>query len=95
MAESRYWSRFWRRRISRRTLLGAGAVTAAGVAGAAVIGCNGDGGNGGNGSSGSTDRPAAIGSPIPGGTLTQGRLLNTLGIDPHIDLTGGDIDSLM
>ena len=27
MAESKYWNRFWRRRISRRTLLGAGAVT--------------------------------------------------------------------
>ncbi|MGH8248941.1 MAG: ABC transporter substrate-binding protein, partial [Gammaproteobacteria bacterium] len=32
------------------------------------------------------------GSPIPGGKITQGRLLNVLGIDPHIDLTGLDID---
>ena len=96
MTESKYWNRFWRRRISRRTLLGAGAVTVVGVAGAAVVGCNGDdGGSGGNGNPGATGRPAAIGSPVPGGTLTQGRLLNTLGIDPHIDLTGFGIVDMM
>ncbi len=95
MAESKYWNRFWRRRISRRALLGAGAVTVAGVAGAAVVGCNdGSGGSGGNGP-GASGRPAAIGSPVPGGTLTQGRLLNTLGIDPHIDLTGFGIVDMM
>ncbi len=93
MAESSYWNRFWRRRVSRRAVLGAGAVTAAGAAAAAVVGCN-DGDGGGNGNGG-TDRPAAIGSPVPGGTLTQGRLLNTLGIDPHIDLTGFGIVDLM
>ena len=50
MAESTYWNRFWRRRISRRAVLGAGAVTALGAASAAVLGCNGGGGNGnGNG----------------------------------------------
>ena len=42
MAESTYWNRFWRRRISRRALLGAGAVTALGAASAAVLGCNGE-----------------------------------------------------
>ena len=46
MAESKYWNRFWRRRVSRRALLGAGAVTAVGAASAAVIGCNGGDGNG-------------------------------------------------
>ncbi len=96
MAESKYWNRFWRRRISRRTLLGAGAVTVVGVAGAAVVGCNdGNGSSGGNGGTGTTGRPAAIGSPVPGGTLTQGRLLNPLGIDPHIDLTGFGIVDMM
>ena len=99
MTESRYWKRFWRRRISRRTLLGAGAVTAVGAAGAAVVGCggggNGGGGNGGTGTGTATGRQPAIGDPVPGGTLTQGRLFNALGIDPHIDLTGLDIDALM
>ncbi len=94
MTESRYWNRFWRRRISRRTLLGAGAVTAVGAASAAVVGCGG-GGNGGGGTGTATGRPPAIGSPGPGGTLTQGRLLNTLGIDPHIDLTGFGIVDVM
>ncbi len=96
MAESIYWNRFWRRRISRRALLGAGAVTALGAASAAVVGCNG--GGSGDGSSQSTGRdcsPMPSGSPQPCGSITQGRLLEAKGIDPHIDLTGLDIDMLV
>jgi peptide/nickel transport system substrate-binding protein len=93
MAESTYWNRFWRRRISRRGLLGGGAVAAAGVGAAALVGCNTNGG--GNGGSG-TPRPVVpAGSPIPGGTITQGRTIAALGIDPHIDLTGLDIVFMM
>lgn len=95
MAESTYWNRFWRRRISRRALLGTSGVTALGAASAAVVGCN----NGGSGGSTQTTRrpssPVAAGTPRPGGSITQGRLLEALGIDPHIDLTGLDIDMLM
>src|SRR3990170_6103891 len=90
MAESTYWNRFWRRRISRRAVLGAGAVTALGAASAAVLGCNGGGNGNGNGNG-----PDGSGTPISGGNLTEGRLINALGIDPHIDLTGLDIDALM
>ena len=96
MAESKYWNRFWRRRISRRTLLGAGAVTAVGVAGAVVVGCNGDdGGSGGTQTTPRSGSPVPVGSPQPGGTLTQGRLIEAGGIDPHIDLTGFGIIDLM
>src|SRR3990170_2672327 len=97
MAESTYWNRFWRRRISRRALLGAGAVTALGAASAAVLGCNSGGGNGnGNGNGNGTDnRPEAELTPVAGGNITQGRLINALGIDPHIDLTGLDVDELL
>ena len=95
MSESKYWNRFWRRRISRRALLGAGAVTALGAASAAVVGCDGDGGNGGpSQTTPGTGSPSA-GTPRPGGSVTQGRLINALGVDPHIDLTGLDIDMLM
>lgn len=94
MAESGYWNRYWRRRISRRALLGAGAVTAVGVASAAVVGCN-DGGSGPTQTTPPTGSPVAAGTPRPGGRITQGRLINALGIDPHIDLTGWDIDQLM
>src|SRR3990172_11820140 len=91
MAESTYWNRFWRRRISRRAVLGAGAVTALGAASAAVLGCNGGGGNGdGNGNGNGNGN-----GPEAGGTVTEGRLIAALGIDPHIDLTGLDIDALM
>src|SRR3970282_118034 len=99
MAESAYWNRFWRRRISRRALLGAGAVTALGAASAAVLGCNSGGGNGdGNGDgngSGVDNTPEALLTPVAGGNVTLGRLLNALGIDPHIDLTGLEFDALM
>ncbi|HLA18366.1 MAG TPA: hypothetical protein VJ253_03510, partial [Dehalococcoidia bacterium] len=92
MAESTYWNRFWRRRISRRAVLGAGAVGALGAASAAVLGCGGGNGNGnGNGNGG----PNGIGTPVAGGNVTEGRLINALGIDPHIDLTGLDVDALM
>ena len=50
MAESNYWSNFWRKRVSRRRLLGSAALGGAGLAAAAVVGCNGGGGGGGDGS---------------------------------------------
>jgi len=72
--------------------------TALGAAAAAVVGCGGGGNGNGNGGSssdngpGETSAPQVYGPPVPGGTIIQGRLLNVLGIDPHIDLTGLDID---
>jgi len=93
MAESTYWNRFWRRRISRRAVLGAGAVTALGAASAAVLGCNG--GDNGNGNDGPNYPPEANLTPTTGGSITQGRLLSALGIDPHVDLTGFGIVELM
>jgi ABC-type transport system substrate-binding protein len=39
MAESRYWDNFWRRKLSRRRLLGGAALTAGGLAAGAVVGC--------------------------------------------------------
>ncbi len=95
MAESKYWNRFWRRRISRRTLLGAGAVTAAGVAAAGVVGCNSDDGGSGAQTTPRDGSPVPVGSPQPGGSITQGRLFEAGGIDPHIDLTGFGIYDLM
>ena len=98
MEESNYWTRLNRKRISRRALLSAGATTALGAAAAAVVGCGGGGNGNGNGGSssdngpGETSAPQVYGPPVPGGTIIQGRLLNVLGIDPHIDLTGLDID---
>ena len=98
MEESNYWTRLNRKRISRRALLSAGATTALGAAAAAVVGCGGGGNGNSNGGSssdngpGETSAPQVYGPPVPGGTIIQGRLLNVLGIDPHIDLTGLDID---
>ncbi|HEV8575144.1 MAG TPA: hypothetical protein VGR43_10610, partial [Dehalococcoidia bacterium] len=97
MEESNYWTRLNRKRIGRRALLAAGGTTALGVAAAAAVGCGGSNGNGNGG--GDTDggpipsrSPQAYGTPKQGGSITQGRLLNALGIDPHIDLTALDID---
>ena len=95
MEESNYWSRLNRKRLSRRSVLGAGATIALGAGAAAIVGCGGGNGNGNGGGNGGTDgtpKPHVYGPPVAGGSITQGRLLNVLGIDPHIDLTGLDID---
>lgn len=96
MQEPNYWTRLNRRRIGRRALLSAGGTTALGLAAAGVVGCGG-GGNGGGGFNRTTATPfdGVEGNPIPGGSVTYGRLLSVLGIDPHIDLTGIDIDQLL
>jgi len=94
LQESNYWTRLNGRRMSRRALLSAGATTALGAAAAAVVGC-GSGGGGGWTRTSATPFEGKEGNPIPGGSVTYGRLLNVLGIDPHIDLTGIDIDLLL
>jgi peptide/nickel transport system substrate-binding protein len=76
-------------RFSRRTMLGVAGTTAMGGAAALVVGC------GGGGSSTSTPRPSYTGEPKTGGKITIGRSVSSLGIDPHIDLTGLDIDTLI
>ncbi|HVP04224.1 MAG TPA: ABC transporter substrate-binding protein [Dehalococcoidia bacterium] len=92
MEELNYWQRLARRRVSRRALLGASATTALGGAAAMIVGCGGGGDNGGGGSA--TPHPTAS-APVFGGTITQGRPVTILGIDPHIDLTGLDIDTYL
>ena len=94
MDESNYWTRWNRRRVSRRALLSGSATAALGGAAALVVGCGGGNGNGnGNGEPGASRAPQEYGTPVQGGSITQGRLLNALGIDPHIDLTALDIDA--
>ena len=94
MEDSSYWARLNRERLSRRAILGAAATTALGAAAGVAVGCGGT-------SQGAFPRTAATpykgieGDPIPGGSIAFGRLLAVLGIDPHIDLTGPDIDSLV
>jgi len=92
MEGSNYWARWNRRRISRRALLAGSATAALGGAAALVVGCGSDS-NGPGASPGASRAPQQYGTPKPGGTITQGRLLNVLGIDPHIDLTGLDVDA--
>jgi peptide/nickel transport system substrate-binding protein len=92
MEEANYWTRLNRRRLSRRAVLSAGATAALGVGAAAVVGCGGNGNNSSSSGPNGTCAPQDYGTPAGGGSITQGRLLNVLGIDPHIDLTGLDID---
>jgi len=87
MQEPNYWQRLARKRVSRRTLLGAGTTTALGGAAALMVGCGGD-------SNGGPDiTPDPNRTPGPGGSITWGRPVAVGGIDPHIDLTGLDIDA--
>ncbi len=96
MEESNYWTRLNRRRLSRRALLGAGATTALGAAAAYAVGCGGSGDGNGNGDvpTGSPRPSGSPGTPVQGGKVVYGRLLNILGVDPHTDLTGFDVDTL-
>jgi len=94
MDQPSYWARLKGSRVSRRSLLGAGATSALGIATAAVVGCGG-GAERGFTRTDSTPYAGIEGDPIPGGSITFGRLLAVLGIDPHVDLTGPDIDSLV
>src|SRR3990172_1018101 len=65
--ESQYWTRFWRRRLSRRRLLQATGVGAGGLAVAGVIGCEDEGAPGATVTPGASPTPTA--APKPGGTL--------------------------
>src|SRR3990172_1226101 len=42
MDDSNYWSKFWRRRVSRRRLLTGTALATGGIAAATVVGCGSD-----------------------------------------------------
>jgi peptide/nickel transport system substrate-binding protein len=92
MEQPNYWKRLARRRISRRALLSATATTAIGGAAALVVGCNGS--NGGNGVTRPSRSIGPVGSPRPGGSITWGRAVSVLGIDPHVDILGLDLDPL-
>ncbi|MEO8457729.1 MAG: ABC transporter substrate-binding protein [Chloroflexota bacterium] len=93
MEDTNYWRRN-NRRISRRSLLGGAATLGLGGAAAMIVGCGGSS-NDTNSSTGPTGTRAPVGSPKAGGSVTQGRPLTVLGIDPHQDLTGLDIDQLI
>src|SRR5687767_1096806 len=80
--------------MSRRALLHAGATAALGGAVSVVAGCRSSSGRGFTRTA-ATPFEGTEGNPIPGGSVTFGRLLAVLGIDPHVDLTGPDIDSLV
>jgi ABC-type transport system substrate-binding protein len=94
MEDSNYWQRWNRRRVSRRALLGGAATTALGGAAALIVGCGGSDSSTSTPAGSRTPRPP-VGSPTPGGGVTAGRPLTVLGIDPHQDLTGLDIDTLL
>ena len=79
-ADSDYWSRFWRRRLSRRRLLQTTAVSAAGLAAAGVVGCGGDDEEGG-----SQATTTAESSPKAGGTFRTPLVGLSSGNPPSLD----------
>jgi peptide/nickel transport system substrate-binding protein len=80
---------YWRRRFSRRRLFTGAGTMALGAGAALTFGCGGGGGSNPN----ATRRPG--GSPVSGRRIVWGRDSNIGGIDPHIDLTGLDVDRLV
>src|SRR5437867_2579187 len=79
MSELNYWQRIADRRLGRRRFLAVSGSLALAASTAAVVGCGG----------------GAPQAPNSGSNVTIGRLTNVLGVDPHIDLTGLDVDALV
>jgi peptide/nickel transport system substrate-binding protein len=86
MDKTSYWDRFRRQRISRRRMLAATGVGAAGLLVAAA--CNDDGGDGEP--SDGTSVPS--GTPQPGGRYKESTSVisdATFGLDPHLAIANG------
>ena len=60
MAESNYWKNFWRKRVTRRRLLGGVVLGGSGLAAAGIVGCGG-GGTTTNGNGKKTPTPGGNG----------------------------------
>lgn len=82
MISSEYWQRFFRRRVSRRRVMAAGA-TGTGAAALALAGCKG------GSEKASPGGGAASGTPRPGGTLRSAANATALSIDPHTEVAAG------
>ena len=90
MLKKNYWARLQRERISRRRLLGAAGVGAAGLAVAAA--CGDDGGGGGDPTPGVQAEPTAMLTPQPGGRYLQTTPVISdalFGLDPHLSIAAG------
>jgi peptide/nickel transport system substrate-binding protein len=77
----------WRRRFSRRELLRAGSLGAAGFLGGALVACR----NGGNAPTPAAGGPAGatVGPIKRGGTFHSGSTIPIVTIDPHTDFSWG------
>ncbi len=91
MARRNYWQRFQRTRVSRRRVLAAGGIGAAGLAVAAA--CGGGGGEGDE-TPGPGETPAGGETPSSGVPKSGGRYVTATDVppdtlDPHISVAGG------
>jgi hypothetical protein len=90
-----YWTRWAKRRVSRRRLLKGAATVGAGLAAVSVVGCGGGGDEGASGTPGPSGTPGgagtttATGTPAATGTpfvlepaKTRGGTLRWFGLDP-------------
>ncbi len=86
MDTQNYWQRLQKSRISRRRLLQATGIAAAGAAGASLAGCGGGGGGGGGAVSADTALTplADEGAPQYGGHITTGTKTVFGGLDPQL-----------
>ncbi|MDI6858242.1 MAG: ABC transporter substrate-binding protein [Dehalococcoidia bacterium] len=83
---SEYWSKFARRRVSRRSVLKAGAAAGLGAAALGAAACEGDGEEG---TPAGGETPAAGETPVPGGKATFGIPTDPGNLDPQQSITAG------
>ncbi len=81
--ESQYWTRFWRRRLSRRSVLQTTGLGAAGLAVAGVIGCGDD--EAGPAATATVAPGETPAGPVMGGTLSGPLVGVVTGNPPSLD----------
>ena len=74
MEESKYWNRFWTKKVNRRRLIAGTALTGSGLAAAAVVGCGG-----------ADSGPSTNGNGATGGPASSGDGFNDISEIPSVD----------
>ena len=87
-----YWGRFWKKRVSRRRVLGAAGLAWAGIAAGATVGCAKKEGAPPEGTAGiKTTATAPAVEPVYGGHLRECETYSPTTLDSHMSIAAADL----
>ena len=90
--DANYWGRVWKKRVSRRRVLGAAGLAWAGVAAGATVGCAGKEGAPPEGTAGvKTTATASAEEPVYGGHLRECETYSPTTLDSHMSIAAADL----